>query len=221
MNAANPATPTPQAPAAAKPAEPAAPATPAATEPPAATAKPGDAEFKSEESKAAVLADLAKERDARQALEAKLTAFETSTTERNKALALALGLAEAPKTEDDLAETVKGIQSTLAASQLEAARLRVAASPGLDAEGKSLPAIPPEYHDLLTETDTEKLAAQAAKIAALLSVKATPEFQPNPGQGQQAGAASPLDAQIAEAQKSGDIHTAIALKQQRAASLKK
>jgi hypothetical protein len=42
-------------------------------------------DFKSEESKAAVLADLAKERDRRQALEAKLTEFEKAQEEQRKA----------------------------------------------------------------------------------------------------------------------------------------
>lgn len=232
-NPATPTAPTPQAPVSAPPATPAtsapaavAPAAPASTAPAAAAPKPGDPAdgFKSEESKNAVLADLAKERDARQALEAKLTEFETSNTARNQALALALGLTEAPKTEDDLAETVKSIQSTLAASQLEAMRLRVAASPGVDAEGKSLPAIPPEYQALLTETDPEKLNAQAVMVSALVAAKAaadgTPQFQPNPGQGQQPGVGSPLDAQIAEATAAGDFQKAIALKQQRAADLK-
>lgn len=201
-------TPTPQAPAA-------VPATPtdggkpaiAVNPSPATTPKPGEPgyAFKSEESANAVLADLVKERDARQALEAKLTEFETSNTERNKALALALGLTEAPKTQDDLAETVKGIQSTLAASQLEATRLRVAASPGVDAEGKALPAIPPEYHNLLTETDPEKLKAQAVTVAALIVAKnaadGTPAFQANPGQGQGGGSASPEALAAAEYDK--------------------
>jgi hypothetical protein len=42
-------------------------------------------DFKSEESKAAVLADLAKERDRRQALEARLTEFEALQEEQRKA----------------------------------------------------------------------------------------------------------------------------------------
>lgn len=173
-------TPTPQAPAAAQPASPApAPAAaPApAPAPAAAVPTPGDPapvpnpdDFKSPESKAAVLADLAKAREATAALKAQ---FET----QNKALAAALGLEQAPKSED-LAETVKALQSQFAASQLEATKLRIAAE-------KQIPA---EYHDLLTETDTEKLTAQATRVAELVAAKATaegtPAFQPNPGQGQ-------------------------------------
>lgn len=107
--------------------------------------------------------------------------------QRNK-LAEALGLTEPPKNEDALAETVKNLQQQFAASQLEATRLRIAANPGVDAEGKPLPAIPPDYHDLLTETDPEKLKAQAEKVAALVAARGqspeAPQFQPNPGQGQ-------------------------------------
>lgn len=145
-------------------------------------------EFKSPESKSAVLADLAKERDARQALEQRIAATEEATATRNKALAEALGLTEPPKSEDALAETVKNLQEQFAASQRETLRLQIAANPGVDAEGKPLPAIPPEFHNLLTETDPEKLRAQAVTVSALVAANAaaggTPAFQPNPGQGQ-------------------------------------
>lgn len=168
-------TPTPQAPGAPEPVqtELPAPVSPAAPKP---GDKPAD-DFKSPESKTAVLADLAKERDARQALEAKLTQFESSTAERNKALAEALGLTDAPKSED-LAATVKGLQDRIDNSEREAARLRIAAE-------KEVPAA---YHYLLTETDTEKLTAQAEMAAEYARLKAqaegTPQFQANPGQGQ-------------------------------------
>ena len=174
---------TSQAPAAAEPTNPtAAPALPSQQTPaaPAAeTPKPGDpaAGFKSEESKNAVLADLAKERDARQALEARLDA-------QNKAFAEALGVTETPKGED-LAETVKALQSQIAQDRHAALLDRVAAANGIDDEHK----------DLLTETDPEKLKAQAAKVGALVAAKnaaaGTPAFQANPGQGQGGASASP------------------------------
>lgn len=162
--------PAPQAPAAA---EPGAPATPAATTPPTAEPTPGDpaAGFKSEESKNAVLADLVKERDARQALEAKIDA-------QNKAFAAAFGLEEAPKTED-LAETVKTLQQQIADDRRAAHLDRLCAANGIEED---------EDKALLTETDPEKLAAQAKRVGALIAAQkaaaATPEFQPNPGQGQ-------------------------------------
>lgn len=177
-------TPTTPAPAAAEPATPAAPvaATPATPTNPA----PGDpaAGFKSEESKAAVLADLAKERDARQALEARLDA-------QNKAFAEALGVTETPKGED-LAETVKNLQAQIAQDRHAALLDRVAAANGIDDEHK----------DLLTETDPEKLKAQAAKVGALVALKTgaatTPTFQANPGQGQGGGAQTPEAIAAAE-----------------------
>lgn len=156
--------------------EPDAKETPKTTDAP----KPGEPAgvFKSEESKNAVLADLKKEREARQALEQKVTQFESATLERNKALAEALGLSEAPKGDADLAETVKNLQSQFAASQAETTKLRIAAEKG----------VPAEYHHLLTETDTEKLTAQAEMASEYARLKAaavgTPEFQTNPGQGQ-------------------------------------
>ena len=184
-------TPTEQAPVATKPAE---TATPAASAAPVVEApKPGDpaAGFKSEESKNAVLADLHKEREARQGLETKLAAFETSNEARNKALAEALGLTEAPKSED-LAETVKGLQQQIAASNLEATKLRIAAEFN----------IPAEHQDLLTETDPEKLKAQAEKVGALVAAKnaadGIPAFQANPGQGQGGAPADPVAAAAAE-----------------------
>lgn len=136
------------------------------------------------------------------ALQQQVAALQASTETRNKALAEALGLAEPPKSEDALAETVKNLQSQFEASQLEATKLRLAANPGVDAEGKPLPAIPAEYHNLLTETDTEKLKSQAEMVARLVAANtaaaATPPFVPNPGQGQGGGAASP--EAIAEAE---------------------
>lgn len=182
-------TPTPQAPGAP---EPVVPAAPAAT-PPTVVPTPGDPAtgFKSEESKNAVLADLARERDARQALEARLDAFSK-----------ALGGPSDPGKPEDLAETVKSLQSKFEASQNEALKLRIAASPGLDAEGKPLPAIPPQFHNLLTETDPEKLKAQAVTVAALIpattATATSPAFLANPGQGQGGGATTPEAIAAAE-----------------------
>lgn len=117
------------------------------------------------------------------ALEAQVKALTDAQESQKKALAEALGLTEPPKSEDALAETVKSLQAQFLASQREATILRLAAE-------KNIPA---EYHDLLTETDPEKLAAQAEKVSALVVAKAaaegTPAFQANPGQGQ--GASQP------------------------------
>lgn len=174
-------TPTPES-AAATPTEPTTEVKPGET-PTTAEVKPDG--FKSDESKQAVLADLAKERDARQALEKKIE-------DQNKALAAAFGLTEEPKPGDDLTETVNTLKARLDASELEATKLRIAA------EHK----IPAEHHDLLTETDTEKLKAQAAKVSALVAAanpngsgQQPPAFQANPGQGQGGQPSSTEDAE--------------------------
>lgn len=175
-------TPTPQAPAAAEPEANTPPATPSQDAPKDATPKPGDpaAEFKSEESKNAVLADLKKVRDENKALREQFEA-------QGKAIASAFGLAEAPKSED-LAETVKTLQAQISEDRHAALLDRVAAANGIDDEHK----------DLLTETDPEKLKAQAAKVGALLTAKkaaaADPDFQPNPGQGQSGKPEGPDDS---------------------------
>jgi len=166
----------PKAPAAAEPVTPpVAPAEPPKVEDP----KPGDpaTEFKSDESKNAVLADLRKEREARQALADQVKTLTESQASQSEAIAKAFGLAETPKTED-LAETVKALQTQFEASQSEATKLRIASEKG----------VPADYHYLLTETDAEKLTAQAEMAAEYARLKAAadgkPEFQPNPGQGQ-------------------------------------
>lgn len=169
-----------QAPAAAEPATtPATPAEPTAQAPATGKTPPwgSDENFNPEKAWELIQNLRAAEARGREAME-KVETFEKSTAERNKALAEALGLTEPPKSEDDLAETVKALQAQFEASQRETSKLRVAAEKG----------VPPEMHHLLTETDPEKLSAQAEMAAEYARLKAAaegkPEFQANPGQGQ-------------------------------------
>lgn len=179
-----PEQPTPQPPVSPATATTATTATPEATREPSAAGTPSPSDpadgFKSEESKNAVLADLKKVRDENKALKEQFEA-------QGKAIAAAFGLAEAPKAED-LTETVKTLQAQIAEDRHAALLDRVAAANGIDDEHK----------DLLTETDPEKLKAQAAKVGALLTARkaaeAPPEFQPNPGQGKGAATGAPDDA---------------------------
>lgn len=126
-------------------------------------------------------------------LKAQLDTLTAQQEAQKKALAEALGLAEPPKTEDDVTETVNALKARLDAADLKARRLEVAA------EFK----IPAEHHDLLTETDPEKLKAQAEKVGALVAAAATPgapqnpAFVANPGQGQ-GGPTDPTAAEAAE-----------------------
>lgn len=135
------------------------------------------------------------------ALQQQVAALQASTEASKRAVAEAFGLTETPQSED-LAEMVKNLKSQFETSQLEATKLRLAANPGVDAEGKPLPAIPAEYHNLLTETDTEKLKSQAEMVARLVAANQTaatpPAFVPNPGQGQGGGANTPEAVAAAE-----------------------
>jgi len=138
--------------------------------------------------KAAVLADLAKERDARQALEKQIADREAADAEWKANLAKALGVGpEETSATDKLAEQIKALQTQVATSTREATILKVAAAPGVDAEGKPLPAIPAEYHHLLTASETEALQEQARSVAALIAANAEkadpPNFQTSNGQG--------------------------------------
>lgn len=157
--------------------------------------------------KSAVLADLAKERDARQALEQQIADLKKAQEDQTAALAAALGVKAEDASGDAttaLAEQVKALQAQMAATEREATILKLAANPGSDAEGNPLPAIPPEYHHLLTATDADALVAQAQSVAALVAAKATqdgtPGFAASAGQGQNGGPTPPLPAQIAAAE---------------------
>lgn len=164
------------------------PEAPGAPEPAAATAKtaapkPGDPAGSGsapEGSKTAVLADLAKERDARQALQKQVDDLLASQQSQAKAIAEAFGLAEAPKSEE-LAETVQSLQAQIEADRREALIERLAATNGIT---------DPEDKALLTEKDPERLATQAERVGALVKAKAAaeapppPAFVTNPGQGQ-------------------------------------
>lgn len=158
--------------------------------------------------KDALLADLAKERDKRQALEKSIADMQQAQKDQMSKLAQAFGLTSADDGAtgaDALAQQVTDLQQQFAATQRKATILELAAAPGEGADGKPLPAIPPEYHHLLTATDADALAAQAKSVAELVALKAaqqqTPGFAVSAGQGQQNGGETSLDAQIAAAEK--------------------
>jgi hypothetical protein len=190
---------TPTTPPAPTAVEPVSTPEPLKGDPPAEQGKTPEG-FKSPESKDAVLADLAKERDARQALEQQLKQVQDAQKKQNEALASAFGLKQEPNP-DDPAETVKSLQEQItqmrndaADDRYEALKDRLAAHFGID-----------EKHiDLLTETDPEKLKAQAEKVGALLAAKPgaeqPPAFQANPGQGM-GGQVDPAAAEEAEYRK--------------------
>lgn len=184
---------------------------PAVVTPPAAEVA-GKAAEKPEEGKGgkeSILADLARERDKRQELEQSVTAMQQAQKDQMAALAKAFGLDAKEAGEagpDVLAQQVTALQEQFATTQRRATILELAAAPGADAEGKPLPAIPSEYHHLLTATDAEGLTAQAKSIAELVAVKAiqqqAPGFASSAGQGVNNGSGeTTLPAQIAAAEK--------------------
>ena len=119
------------------------PATPAADTPPAGE---GGVPKGSER---AVLADLAKERDRRQALEAELATFQEQRAEAERA-----ELSELERTKADL----EAIRTDAETAQFELMRIRVAAKHGVTDE---------EDIDLfLTGKDEETLTKQAERLAA-------------------------------------------------------
>lgn len=103
------------------------------TEPtPGAPPPPPDDDFKSPESKARVLADLAKERDARQALEQTVTQMQQAQQAQMAAIGAAFGV-KPDKADTDGSQLLATLQQQVAQMQREALVLRVAAAHGLTA----------------------------------------------------------------------------------------
>lgn len=177
----------PQAPGAPEPTNPPVESAKSTTQETPETDKSGDPAqgFKSEGSKAAVLADLAKERDARKALEARLDA-------QNKAFAEALGVTPTDKAADPI-EMVESLRKEVADDRRAAQIDRLVAAHGVNDD---------DVQYLQSEKDPEKLKALAVRLgaaaAAQQAANQTPDFQANPGQGQ--GGGTPSAEAIAEAE---------------------
>ena len=173
------------------------PATPPAEDPPAAGKSPNDER---------VVADLARERKRRQALEQQMSAF----TDAIKRLA---GEPEADAEGSDvdrLVNRINALESQAEAARLGELRMRIVNETG----------VPAELAEFLTATDEETLRAQAQKLVAVTAASSGPKRpNPDPAQGAkpQADQLSAIDAQIQAAYEAGDMRTSIALKRQRAA----
>jgi hypothetical protein len=156
---------------------------------------------------------------------AKAQAAADAKTELTQQIAKALGLVE-----DEAADPAK-LTESLTASQAEAKQARVElaifrAAPAVNGDPAALLDSTSFLKSLEAVDPSDTAAVQAAVTAA---VAANPRLglttdprppAPNPAQGAGASGAPGLDAQIEAAQKAGDIQLAIALKQQRAASIK-
>lgn len=126
--------------------------------------------------KSAILADLASERDKRQALEKQMTDLRNAQQRQTEALAKAFGLKDGEKPEaDQLAQQVGQIQARLDAAERKSTLLEVASEHG----------IPKEYQHLLTASDGETLKSQAAALAELVKGRQPGSPTPDPSQGAQ------------------------------------
>lgn len=144
----------------------------------------------------AILADLAKERDARKALEAKLTA-----------MGQALGVEPAKSTGktdvEALAERIAAQEKRAAEAELRAVRLEVAAEKGLT----------PAQAARLSGSSREDLAKDADELKALFPASnGTGTPRPDPTQGARSGAGE-LEAALKAAQAKGDAKESIRIKQ--------
>jgi hypothetical protein len=140
------------------------------------------------------------------ALEKQISDLKKAGDDQRDALAKALGVKpEETSDTDKLTQQLTELSKQFAASQHRATLLEVAASPGVDAEGKPLPAIPKEYHHLLTATETEALQAQAKAVAELMTAgqaaSGIPGFAAPAGQGQGNDKSPSLQDQLAGAEK--------------------
>ena len=192
-------------PAPAAPTPPANPAPPAG-EPPANTppaAKPGDADKGPAGGKDAILADLAKERDARQALQKQVDAL----APLGQLAAMLNVKPEQGKTDvQTLTEQVAAMQKQQADDRLARLRAEVA----LDKK------LPKAIADRLRGSTAEELAADADALmaafpAAAAGAGAAGTPAPDHSQGARGGARE-LEAALAEAQKAGKTREAIRLK---------
>lgn len=108
--------------------------------------------------KDAVLADLAKERDQRQALQQTVEQMKADQAKQAQAFAAALGLKPEETSVDALAAQVKQMQDDLAKSRTTSLRQQVA----LDKR------LPPELAARLVGTTEQELAADADSLLALM-----------------------------------------------------
>lgn len=158
--------------------------------------------------KAAVLADLAAERDKRQALEQTVADLQKKNEDQWSSLLTGLGVKPETTSGADPVETltqqVQQIQTQLAESNRKAAILQVAAAPGTTDDGQALPPIPAEYLHLLENAPTEALAETAKSVAQLVAKTAASSgsgYASSAGQGQHRSDSTSLPAQIAAAEK--------------------
>jgi hypothetical protein len=177
------------------------PADPKPDPTPESGAKPEPDGDKGKGSKDAVLADLAKERDRRQALEQQVNEL-LPLKEQFAAIAKVFG-----GKDDESADPAK-LAEQLAESQRTATENAAALIRYKTAIEKQVPA---HLMEFVGGSTAEEVEASIEKVLAAFSSSKPTGPKPDPSQGDQ-GAPTSLDAQIAEAEAKGDVRTAIRLK---------
>lgn len=184
---------------------PAAPAAGGDEEGPADAGAPGeDAGTKPNDKR--VLADLARERKKRQALEQQMAGF----TEALKRLAGEPEDGSDVSELDRLTSRMAALEAQAEESKVAALRMQIVAETGVRAD----------LAEFLTGTDEQTLRQQAQKLVAATATPGGPQRPaPDPAQGAKPSAdqLTEIDTRIAEALKAGDVKTSIALKRHRAA----
>lgn len=178
------------------------PTTPPAGEPPKEPGTPPKDDKGPAGGEKAILADLAKEREARKELQKQIEALSPLTK-----LAEALGVKPEPgKTDvETLTQQVAALQQQQKDSELRAIRLEVAAEKGLT----------PQQAARLSGSTREELAKDADELKALFPGTQPPGTpgtpRPDPSQGPR-GSVSELQAALKAAQEKGDAKESIRLK---------
>jgi len=163
--------------------------------------EPDDAD-KGKGSKDAVLADLAKERDKRQALEQQVNDL-LPLKEQFAAIAKVFGGKddEAPSDPAQLTEQLQESQRVAAENAAALIRYKTAIEKQ----------VPSHLMEFIGGSTAEEVEASIEKVLAAFAASKPTGPQPDPSQGQQ-GAPASLDAQIAEAEKAGNTREVIRLK---------
>lgn len=153
--------------------------------------------------KESVLADLAKERDKRQALEQKLADSQATQQSQLDAIAKALGLKEDAPDPAAIAQQLAESQRQAADNAASLTRFQVAVEK----------AVPAHLVEFVTGSTREEVEASVEKVLAAFSAAPSPQSgpRPDPSQGQQ-GAPASLDALISAAEAAGNTREVIRLK---------
>lgn len=160
----------------------------------------GSEEFKSEESKKAVLADLMAERDARKKLQEQVDKFEQAEADAKKAQMSEIERAQAE---------VKEAQEAANQANAELLKYRIAGKHEITDEE--------DIELFLTGTDEETLTRQAERLASRASGPRNP--QPDPSAGPKGGPVLTDAEKVSEAEKAGDAQAAATLKAQQLGKL--